>query len=310
MIMETNYTVSVLMSVYNGEDFIIEQLNSIRLQSCKADEVIIIDDCSTDNTTTIVEKYIVENNLSNTWKLLKNKTNYGWKHNFISGLNYVSGDIVFFSDQDDIWFKNKIDVYKSIFKSNNRINVIASKETKWDGLTNVKRQIIENENYKKVFFNSDNFFIQCSGCTMAVKKNYVNNIIHFYQDGWAHDDFFWKMSLLDESLVLLDTSSILHRIHGTNESLKKRNREITLRAIRLNENIINTMILRLKSDQSIENREVKLQVLMHKKRGNLERKKLFESRNMIYIFPIFIKYRDLYRKNKQILGDLVYAVGR
>ncbi len=307
---EKKNTVSVLMSVYNGEEFIEAQLDSIRLQSCKVDEVIIIDDCSTDNTAILIKKYIVENKLSSTWRLLINETNYGWKHNFISGLNYINSDIVCFSDQDDIWFKNKIEVYKSIFNQNRKVNVIASKETKWDGLTNIKNTAIENERYIKVPFNKKNFFIQCSGCTMAVKMNYVNKIIRFYISDWAHDDFFWKMGLLDETLILLNTSSILHRIHGTNESLKKRNRQTTLQTINLNENIINIMIMRLKFDKSINNREAKLQILLHKKNGNLERKKLFKSKNIMYIFPIFIRYRDLYRRMRQILGDLVYAFGR
>lgn len=303
-----DYTVSVLMSVYNGEKYILEQLSSIKTQSNQPNEVIIIDDCSTDGTVRLIEDYINVNGLSETWRLIKNKRNHGWKCNFISGLKYISGDIIFFSDQDDIWFKNKIEIYKSIFKQNQQTNVIASQETKWDGLKSVTDLIIESKEYNIVPFNKENFFIQSSGCTMAVRMNYVNSVIQFYKNDWAHDDFFWKMSLLDESLALINSSSILHRIHGSNESLKKRNRETTLQTIHLDEEIVSSMIQRLKSDESISNKNFKLQILLHKKRGNLKRKKLFESKNIVYIFPIFINYRDLYRKIKQIFGDLVYAL--
>lgn len=49
---------SVVMSTYNGEEYIIEQLDSLRNQSRPADEVLIADDCSTDNTVDIVRNYI------------------------------------------------------------------------------------------------------------------------------------------------------------------------------------------------------------------------------------------------------------
>lgn len=309
MVKNEDCKISVLMSIYNGEEFIEDQLDSIRMQSYKADEVILIDDCSTDNTINVVKRYIIKHQLDNTWKLINNKTNHGWKYNFIFGLKYVRGSIVFFSDQDDIWFKNKIEIYKNIFdNNNNEINVIASKETKWDGSKEIDDLRIKNGSYKRITFNKDNFFIKCSGCTMAVRMDYINSVIKFYRNDWAHDDFFWKMGTLDGSLVLLNSSSILHRIHGTNESLKRRNRKTTLETICLNKNIISSMEQRLSSDDFPSNHGVKQQVLMHKEKGNLEREKLFKSRNVFYIVPLFVKYRDMYRRPKQLLGDLVYAI--
>jgi glycosyltransferase involved in cell wall biosynthesis len=51
--------VSVAMATYNGADYIIEQLDSIYRQTRAVDEVIICDDCSKDNTVTIVKEYII-----------------------------------------------------------------------------------------------------------------------------------------------------------------------------------------------------------------------------------------------------------
>ncbi|MBO5913517.1 MAG: glycosyltransferase [Clostridia bacterium] len=52
-------TVSVALATYNGEKFITEQLDSLLAQTRQPDEVIILDDCSTDNTKKIVEDYII-----------------------------------------------------------------------------------------------------------------------------------------------------------------------------------------------------------------------------------------------------------
>ena len=53
--------VSIIMSTYNGERYIREQLESLLSQTLKADEVLILDDCSTDSTCSIIEDFIVSN---------------------------------------------------------------------------------------------------------------------------------------------------------------------------------------------------------------------------------------------------------
>ena len=63
-------TISVAMTTQNGEKFVEKQLISIFNQTRKPDEVIIVDDCSQDNTVKIIEQFIKKNKLQN-WKLIK-----------------------------------------------------------------------------------------------------------------------------------------------------------------------------------------------------------------------------------------------
>ena len=72
--------VSVVLSSYNGEQDIIEQLRSIDGQTRQPDEVLICDDCSTDGTVNLVQNYIEKKRLKN-WKLVVNKQNKGWRKN-------------------------------------------------------------------------------------------------------------------------------------------------------------------------------------------------------------------------------------
>ena len=88
--------VSLVMAVYNGEKYLIEQLDSIRKQTYLIDEVILIDDVSIDNSYELIHQYIDGYKLIN-WKLIKNENNLGYRKNFKKGLKIVDGDIIFLS---------------------------------------------------------------------------------------------------------------------------------------------------------------------------------------------------------------------
>lgn len=79
--------ISIVLSTYNGSQYIEEQLDSLRNQTYTADEVLISDDCSQDNTVQIIETYIKKYELLN-WKLEVNEKNCGWQKKFYE-FNYI-----------------------------------------------------------------------------------------------------------------------------------------------------------------------------------------------------------------------------
>jgi glycosyltransferase involved in cell wall biosynthesis len=96
-------SVSVVMCTYNGERYLREQLDSIISQTYPVSEIIVQDDCSTDETLVILSEY------DPYIKLFKNKENKGYNENFRSALYKASGDLIAISDQDDLWAKDKIE---------------------------------------------------------------------------------------------------------------------------------------------------------------------------------------------------------
>lgn len=90
--------------------------------------MIISDDCSSDSTVQVVQKFIEEYHLSN-WKLIANKVNRGWKINFKESLKLASGDLIFPCDQDDIWHKDKLQSMSEVMKDNPQILLLASNYT-------------------------------------------------------------------------------------------------------------------------------------------------------------------------------------
>lgn len=110
--------ISVAMATYNGEKYIINQLESILKQTIPADEVIICDDGSVDGTVNLITAYIEKNKLKR-WKLFKNEERLGYVKNFIKAISLTKGEYIFLSDQDDIFYKNKFEVMIKYFKKNN-----------------------------------------------------------------------------------------------------------------------------------------------------------------------------------------------
>ena len=98
-------TVSVVMATYNGAKFIREQLDSILDQLYPIQEIIIQDDGSKDETINIIKEYSKKYPIIH---LYQNENNLGFNMNFIIAFRRVTTDLVCISDQDDIWFKDKI----------------------------------------------------------------------------------------------------------------------------------------------------------------------------------------------------------
>jgi glycosyltransferase involved in cell wall biosynthesis len=92
------------MATYNGEKFIEDQLKSILSQLSINDELIISDDNSSDNTRKIIESFNDKRVL-----FILNQGKKGYTSNFENALNFASGDIIFLSDQDDVWLPQKVE---------------------------------------------------------------------------------------------------------------------------------------------------------------------------------------------------------
>jgi len=107
---------SVIIATYNGEKFIEEQLNSIINQKYCPDEIIISDDGSVDNTLDICYDILKKSGIA--YKINRNSMSKGVTYNFIDASEQSNGEIVFFSDQDDLWCKDKIEKVMNLFLQN------------------------------------------------------------------------------------------------------------------------------------------------------------------------------------------------
>ena len=97
----TSSIVSVALCTYNGERYLQEQLDSIYNQVMLVDEIIICDDNSQDNTLRIAHQF-KDTHPELRIRIIENKNNMGVVKNFEKAISSCNGDIIFWSDQDDI----------------------------------------------------------------------------------------------------------------------------------------------------------------------------------------------------------------
>lgn len=231
-----NKRVSIALATYNGGQFIIPLLDSLRKQTYPIDEVIICDDDSQDHTVDKILEFMHRYQL-NHWKVFVNKENLGYKRNFKEVLKKVSGDYVFLCDQDDVWDIHKVENIMNIFIKipnakciNTSYQCINEKGENIDSYSFMKQNLEENEIINIPF--EDILISNISmGCTMAVKKEIKDLYLYYTNSMAAHD---WELNCiasLNQGLYYYNRPLIRHRLveHKSNEvhsdNLKKMERK-------------------------------------------------------------------------------------
>ena len=212
-----NKKIDILMATYNGEKYLVEQLDSIINQTYHNWNLLIRDDNSTDKTLEIIQNYHKKDKRI---KILKdNKGNLGIVRNFEELLKSSESEFIMFSDQDDIWVENKLDMYlKMIEKIKNKGFMIHSDAILFDKNksnilkdTFISKKAI-NRGLKNVFFN---YFVQ--GATILISKEIKNFILPFPKEVYLHDRYIHLISELFFERIFVNKALIYYRQHGDNQ---------------------------------------------------------------------------------------------
>ena len=205
------------MATYNGEKYLVEQLDSIINQTYHNWNLLIRDDNSTDKTLEIIQNYHKKDKRI---KILKdNKGNLGIVRNFEELLKSSESEFIMFSDQDDIWVENKLDMYlKMIEKIKNKGFMIHSDAILFDKNksnilkdTFISKKAI-NRGLENVFFN---YFVQ--GATILISKEIKNFILPFPKEVYLHDRYIHLISELFFERVFINQALIYYRQHDNNQ---------------------------------------------------------------------------------------------
>lgn len=109
-----NDLVSIIMPSYNTAKYIPDSINSVLYQTYKNWELIIVDDCSTDNTDEAVKPFLSDNRI----RYLKNEKNSGAAVSRNYALREAKGKWIAFLDSDDLWEKDKLEKQISFMEKN------------------------------------------------------------------------------------------------------------------------------------------------------------------------------------------------
>lgn len=213
---------SVILSTYNGQKYIISQLDSIRTQLRQPDEVLICDDLSTDNTVKLVQNYIDEYELSDSWQVLVNSKNKGWRRNFIEGIWKSSGEIVFTCDQDDIWRNDKIKIMAEIMEDHSEINLLTSNYIEFNDHGMKKTGPWKNDKQlKKVELRQNYLLVQSPGCTHCISRRLVDLSKKYWEPEYPHDALLWRLAEFSDTLYTYTDTLIKWRKHNTSAFYKE-----------------------------------------------------------------------------------------
>lgn len=219
-------TYSIAMSTYNGELYIYKQLESLKNQIRKADEVIICDDGSKDQTINIIEKYINENHLDDTWKLYINEKNKGCVRNFMDCAERTTGDVVFFCDQDDIWDSRKTEHMMQGFEQNAKMLACyclrdyidendCKIKLKFQFMSNPKKRKL----YQKVSLNEAIKFNKSPGLCLAFRREMLNELKSLIlNNDLTHDLPIGTVAAIKGEYFVLNEELVQYRQHGFNVS--------------------------------------------------------------------------------------------
>lgn len=213
--------ISIVMATYNGEKFIREQLDSFSNQTILPDELVVCDDCSSDNTLAILQEYKAKASFNVI--ILKAEKNQGSTKAFELAVKKATGDWIFFSDQDDVWSSNKIEEFLIAIDSNeNNLGLVYSDYEVVDENLNAldknlyvafdyKNPIIETENAWKLFLKT----CAISGCIMAVKKEVIENALPF--NSVIHDRWIVFVASMTSKIKYIDKKLFFYRQHASQQ---------------------------------------------------------------------------------------------
>ena len=208
--MSNGLSISVCIATYNGEKYIQEQLETIFPLLIEGDEVIISDDGSTDNTIDILNEYRKSYPI-----YLVNGPQEGFSSNFGNAVLHAKNDIIVFSDQDDIWAENKLNLIREAFEDDKLTTLLHNMATFRDH-TLIDTEEIAIQYHPGVLRN---FIKSCYwGCCMAVRREFVQRFLPFRKCCVGHDQLIGLMSEKFGKTAYINQKLIWHRLHQTNTS--------------------------------------------------------------------------------------------
>lgn len=221
MLYQNKRKIAILISTYNGEKYIAEQLNSLLTQSFQDFSVYIRDDYSTDKTLTICQSYHLK--YPNKIFLLEDQLgNLGAKRSFSTLTSTVVSDFYMYCDQDDVWLLNKIydtySFYQVLSLDSSRPTLVYTDAKVVDSsLNQVYPSLIkfQGKNPYLTFHNSI-FNGVCLGCSTFFNKALRDLIIPISDEAVMHDSWLTKTALITGEVHYLDRVTLLYRQHKTN----------------------------------------------------------------------------------------------
>lgn len=212
--------VSVCMATYNGARYLREQLDSILAELEPTDEVVIVDDASSDGTVALLEAYD-----DSRVRVFARDVNRGYVRSFEEALTRATGDVLMLSDQDDVWIPGRRALLVAALEeravaASNLVLLstgapLRSPLTRRDWLLRTGGGAHRCRNQLKLLLGDAPYF----GCAMAIRRDFLPVALPF-PDGLTESHDLWLATVANAAgeLVHVEQATLRRRVHGENAS--------------------------------------------------------------------------------------------
>ena len=216
--------ISIAMCTFNGEKYLLPQLNSILNQTVLPIELVICDDGSGDKTLELIHAFAERSSFP--VRIIANSERLGSTKNFERAIGMCSGEIIALCDQDDMWYPRKLETLASIFQSDPSLGGVFS-----DGdLTGANGESLGVTLWQSFLFDpqqqdavsrglAESVLLRGSvvtGATLAFRSSLRDQLLPI-PVSWVHDGWIAWMLTLNSKLGLSSERLIAYRIHPSQQ---------------------------------------------------------------------------------------------
>lgn len=289
--------ISVALAAYNGEAYLREQLDSILSQTFHEFELIICDDCSTDNTVQVLNEYAGKDSRI---KVFVNERNLGFKKNFEKAILLCSGEYIALSDQDDVWTENHLQVLIENIGDNDFIGANAflcdekAEPTGADLLSCSRIDFLPQTKDEWFFFLLHSNIFQ--GAASLFRRTLVQKALPIPETVQFHDYWLALVSASNNGVSYVNICILYYRQHGTNVTENKK--WSFWKKIKNRKNADADSDMKLKTLLAVKEKIS----LPQSNLRSLEKAILYHKKNSLFNIRYFIKnYRQIYLSKSKAL---------
>ncbi|CAG5068782.1 hypothetical protein DYBT9623_01514 [Dyadobacter sp. CECT 9623] len=205
--------ISIALCTYNGQEFLPEQLDSILNQSISDWEIVVVDDCSSDQTWSVLERYAAADKR---FRLYRNDHNLGYNKNFEKALTHCRAEFIAICDQDDLWHPDKLKIQLAAIQDHKLIY----HDSEFIAHTGEKMNIRISDKFN--FYRGNRpepfIFLNCaSGHSIMLRSEVVANAIPF-PENFHYDQWLAFVAADSGSIDFLEQPLVQYRQHRKNNT--------------------------------------------------------------------------------------------
>lgn len=214
--MSERTSISVIIPIFNMASFIGQAIESVQSQTINDWEMIVVDNCSTDNSRETVDRYAASDSRIKLFRCEYNSGSPARPRNI--GIKQASGTYITFLDADDLWLEQKLERqvnflndHKEVFLLYARYFFMKNGKITKDKVLPPLKQMKSGRIFKDLFL-SDNFI---PTLTVMFRNRYENNYLFDEDPGSMEDLDLWLRISGKENIDFINEPLAIYRIHGS-----------------------------------------------------------------------------------------------